>query len=276
MEIFLIVLSSVAGAFLLLFLIYLLVFIRPSGKKPENEKLLCEYAHRGLHKGNKAGTPPENSLEAFELACQAGYGIELDVQLSRDGVVMVFHDSTLIRMTGKEGKVCDYTAEELGKITLADSNQTIPTFREVLALIDGRVPLLVELKGESFDKSLCPKVAEILKEYKGDYCLESFNPLLIGEMKKHLPESYRGLLYTNACKEKKKITVINVAVTWMLLNFIAKPNFIAYNKVYRNKLQVKLTTILFKAPRFVWTTRSEEELETARRLGECPIFEKLD
>ena len=276
MEVFLIVFSSVAGAILLLFLIYLLVFVRPSGKKPENEKLLCEYAHRGLHKGNKTGTPPENSLEAFELACQAGYGIELDVQLSRDGVVMVFHDSTLIRMTGKEGKVSDYTAEELGKITLADSDQTIPTFREVLALVDGRVPLLVELKGESFDKSLCPKVAEILKEYKGDYCLESFNPLLIGEMKKYLPESYRGLLYTNACKEKKKITVINVAVTLMLLNFIAKPNFIAYNKVYRNKLQVKLTTKLFKAPRFVWTTRSEEELMTARKLGECPIFEKLD
>ncbi len=276
MEIFLIVLSSVAGAFLLLFLIYLLFFVRPSGKKPENEKLLCEYAHRGLHKGNKEGTPPENSLEAFELACRAGYGIELDVQLSKDGVVMVFHDDTIIRMTGKKGRVRDYTAEELGKIKLADSEQTIPTFREVLALVDGRVPLLVELKGESFDKSLCPKVAEILKEYKGDYCLESFNPLLVGEMKKYLPESYRGLLYTNACKEKKKITVINVAVTLMLLNFIAKPNFIAYNKVYRSKLQVKLTTKLFKAPRFVWTTRSEEELETARRLGECAIFEKLD
>ena len=276
MDIFLIVLSSVTGSFLLLFLIYILVFVRPLGKKPENERLLCDYAHRGLHKGNRAGTPPENSLEAFELACQAGYGIELDVQLSSDGVVMVFHDDTLIRMTGKEGKVCDYTAEELGKITLADSEQTIPTVREVLALVDGRVPLLVELKGESFDKSLCPKVAELLKEYKGDYCLESFNPLLVGEMKRYLPDSYRGLLYTNACKEKKKITVINVAVTWMLLNFIAKPNFIAYNQDYRSKLQVKLTTKLFRAPRFIWTARSEEQLMTAKRLGECPIFEKLD
>ena len=273
---FLIALAWIAGSLLILFLIYLLVFVRPSGKKPQNGKLLCEYAHRGLHKGNKEGTPPENSLEAFELACRAGYGIELDVQLSSDGVVMVFHDDTLIRMTGKKGKVRDYTAEELGKIKLADSNQTIPTFSEVLALVDGRVPILVELKGESFDKSLCPKVAELLKEYEGDYCLESFNPLLVGEMKKHLPDSYRGLLYTNACKEKNKVTLINVAVTWMLLNFIAKPNFIAYNKVYRNSLQVKLTTKLFRAPRFVWTTRSEEELMTARKLGECPIFEKLD
>lgn len=276
MDIFLIVLASVAGAFLLLFLIYLLVFVRPSGKKPENGKLLCEYAHRGLHKGNAAGTPPENSLEAFELACSEGFGIELDVQLSSDGVVMVFHDDTLIRMTGIEGKVCDYTAEELGRIKLVDSEQTIPTFREVLSLVDGRVPLLVELKGESFDKSLCPKVAEILKEYKGDYCLESFNPLLVGEMKKYLPDSYRGLLYTNACREKKKMTVINVAVTLMLLNFIAKPNFIAYNKVYRNSLQVKLTTKLYHAPKFVWTVRGRDELERARGLGELAIFELLD
>ena len=259
---------------LILFLIYLLAFIRPSAKKPKNKKLLCEYAHRGLHKRNLKGTAPENSLEAFALACQEGYGIELDVQLSADGVVMVFHDDTLIRMTGREGRVCDLSAEELKKLTLAESEETIPTFAEVLALVGGRVPLLVELKGESTDKSLCPKVAELLRGYEGDFCLESFNPLLVGEMKKYLPDAYRGLLYTNACKEKKKVTLTNLAVTLMLLNFIAKPDFISYDQKCRNSLPVKLTTRFFHAGKFVWTTRGEEEIELARKNGECAIFEK--
>lgn len=275
-EIFLIVLASVASVILVAVAIYLFFLIRPSAKKPQNKKLLCDYAHRGLHKGNEKGTAPENSLLAFDLAANAGYGIELDVQLSSDGVVMVFHDDTLVRMTGKEGNVKDYTAAELSSFTLADSDQTIPTFRQVLDLVNGRVPLLVELKGESTDTSLCPKVAEILREYKGDYCLESFNPFLIGEMKKQLPSSYRGLLYTDACKDKGKVNVTNVAVTMMLLNFIAKPNFIAYNKICRNCLPVKITTGFFRAPKFVWTTRCEDEIAAAHQNGEYPIFEKLD
>ena len=268
----LIVLGALVALALILFFVYLLFLIRPSGRAPSDKTLVCDYAHRGLH----SDTVPENSLEAFELACRAGYGIELDVQLSRDGKVMVFHDYTLVRMTGVDRKLCELDASELCELSLKGTEQRIPTFQEVLELIGGRVPILVELKGENFDTSLCPKVAELLMQYKGSYCIESFNPLLVKQMRNLFPDVFCGLLYTNACKEKKKITVINVAVTWMLLNFIAKPNFIAYNKVYRNKLQVKLTTKLFKAPMFVWTTRSEEELMTARKLGECAIFEKLD
>lgn len=271
-----ITLVSIAGTLLLVALLYLLLIIRPAARAPKNEKLLCDYAHRGLHKGNKEGTAPENSLAAFELACAAGFGIELDVQLSSDGVVMVFHDDTLIRMTGREGRVCDFTAEELGKMRLAESEETIPTFKQVLELVGGRVPLLVELKGESLDKSLCPKVAEMLKEYGGDYCIESFNPLLVGEMKKLLPDAFCGLLYTNVCHEKKKNTAKNLAVTLMLLNFIAKPDFISYNQVYRESLQVKLTTRFYHAPKFVWTTRGQEEIDVAHKKGECPIFEILD
>ena len=189
---------------------------------------------------------------------------------------MVFHDDTLIRMTGREGKIKDYTAAALGEIRLAESEQTIPTFSEVLELVGGRVPLLVELKGESFDRSLCPKVAELLKDYKGEYCIESFNPILVGEMKKQLPNCFRGLLYTDACKDKKKVNVTNVAVTLMLLNVIARPDFIAYGKDCRNYLPVKITTGLFRAPKFVWTVRGEGEIDVARKKGEHPIFEMLD
>ena len=259
------------GVCLFLWLIYLLVLIRPRAKKPANGALLCDYAHRGLH----GGEVPENSLTAFEKACEAGFGIELDVQLSRDGTVMVFHDYTLSRMTGREGKLKELDAAELQTLSLAGTEQTVPTFAEVLALVNGRVPLLVELKGENLDTSLCEKVASHLSAYKGAYCLESFNPLLIGKMGKYLPGAYRGLLYTNVCRDKKKYTPLNLIITAMLLNGVAKPHFIACNYKDRNALPVRLTTQLYSAPRFVWTVRDTEEFTRTHESGEYAIFENL-
>ncbi len=255
----------------LLLAIYLLVLVRPPKKTKPTEVLLCDYAHRGLHKEGV----PENSLAAFEDACRAGFGIELDVQLSRDGEVMVFHDYTLIRMTGCDKKLCELDAKELMTLTLAGTDQTIPTLKQVLALVNGRVPLLVELKGESFDTSLCAKVADLLRDYKGAYCLESFNPLLIGNMKKEFPEAFCGLLYTNVCREKKKKSALNLALTAMALNVVARPDFIAFDKADRDTLPVKITTQLFGAPKFVWTVRTQEELDTAHKNGELPIFENI-
>ena len=265
-------LSSLVGLLLVLFIVFLAVLVRPRARKPKNEKLLCDYAHRGLH----GGGVPENSLEAFDLACQKGYGIELDVQLSRDGKVMVFHDYTLVRMTGCDKKLCELDASELGELRLNGSEQTIPTFEEVLALVDGRVPLLVELKGESTDTSLCAPVAEILKAYKGDYCVESFNPMLVRAIKKQIPGVYCGQLYTNVVRDKKKKTVLNIILTCMALNCLARPDFIAYNTLDRESFPVKLTTGFFKAPKFVWTVTSRKEFETAHSLGEYPIFENID
>jgi glycerophosphoryl diester phosphodiesterase len=177
-------------------------------------------------------------------------------------------------MTGCEKKLCELTREELCELRLKGTEEKIPTFREVLSLIDGRVPILVELKGESTDVSLCPKVAEILREYKGAYCIESFNPLLIGKMKKQLPKAYYGLLYTNTCKDRKKYSALNIVISCMGLNFIARPDFIAYNHQYRNALVVKLTTRLFRAPKFVWTVKGDDAVREAHERGEHPIFER--
>ena len=267
---FIITISSIFGAALILLLLYLLVFIRPRAKDPKNAKLLCDYAHRGLW----GDGVPENSLEAFELACRNGCGIELDVQLSKDGKVMVFHDYTLVRMTGVDKKLCELDAEELCTLSLASTEQKIPTFEEVLSLVDGRVPILVELKGEDLNTALCPVVADILREYDGEYCIESFNPLLIKEMKKLLPDAYRGLLYTNVCRDKKKKTLLNIVISGMMLNFLARPDFIAYNKFDRNSFFVKITTRFYRAPKFVWTVKGEVEREEAHRNREYPIFEK--
>lgn len=248
---------------------YSLILVRPRRKSALPEELSRDYAHRGLH----GGGVPENSRAAFERACAHGYGIELDVQLSRDGVVMVFHDYTLTRMTGVDKKLCELDAAELQTLSLAGTGETIPTFEEVLSLVDGRAPLLVELKGESTDTSLCARVAAQLKNYAGAYCIESFNPLLVRTMKKELPDALCGLLYTNVCREKHSHSALNMALTAMALNFLARPDFIAYNQTYRNALPVKIATGLYRAPRFVWTVRSDADLATARQNGECAIFE---
>ena len=128
--------------------------------RPDMSRLRVDYAHRGLH----GETIPENSLPAFARAVEEGFGIELDVQLSSDGIIMVFHDDTLARMTGAKGKLNEYTCEELQQLHLGDSEETIPTFDQVLEVVGGRIPLLIELKGESAggDGVLCEKLAKRL------------------------------------------------------------------------------------------------------------------
>ncbi len=271
MPVFLTVLLIIAGSLLVLALLYCLILVRPSGRLPKDLSLLTDYAHRGLY-GNGV---PENSLTAFRLACEKGYGSELDVQLSKDGVVMVFHDDTLTRMTGCEKKLCELTRAELDLLRLDGTDERIPTLEEVLATVDGKTPLLIELKGENLDTSLCPKLAELLCRYKGSYCLESFNPLLIKVMKKLLPGCYRGLLYTNVVRERK-LSLLNVAATMMITNFLATPNFIAYDKRERRSIPVRLTTGLFRAPKFVFTVRGKRELLDAHERGESAIFENID
>lgn len=248
---------------ILIILLYLF-FVKPR-RRVFNKNLLVNYAHRGLW----GKSIPENSLKAFDNAVKNGFAIELDIQLSKDGVVMVFHDYTLKRMTGAEGKLNELTLNELKELSLFNSDEKIPTFTEVLELVNGKVPLLVELKGESFDSSLCKKAADILKGYKGEYCVESFNPLLIKNIKKYLPEVICGQLYTNVIKEKKKASILNILLTLMTFNFLAKPDFIAYDKKVRNFLPVKITTGLFKAPKFVWTVKDEDK----RFENEYIIFE---
>ena len=154
---------------LFLFVVYL-VLISPKRSKMLAPFTAARYAHRGLHNETRA----ENSMSAFRAAVEAGYGIELDVQLSKDGVVTVFHDYSLLRMTGVDKKLNELDFSQLKTLSLDNTEEKIPSLKEVLSLIDGKVPLLVELKGETTDTSLCKKTAELLKEYYGEYCIESF------------------------------------------------------------------------------------------------------
>ena len=267
MVINMLILYIIAALILISALGYIFVLARPCGRI--SDRLLTDYAHRGLHNDKI----PENSLTAFERAIDAGFGIELDVQLSRDGEVMVFHDYSLERMTGRNAKLAELTAAELSELRLGGTDERIPRFDELLELVNGRVPLLIELKGESLDASLCPKVAELLGGYKGAYCVESFNPMLLYRFAKLCPEVTRGILYTNVCREKHRVNILNLLLGCMALNFLARPAFIAYDERYAGAFPVKLCTKFYRAGRFVWTIRSRESFERARSEGAHTIFE---
>lgn len=263
------ILSAALGGLILSALLYLAVLVRPKTGFPVDGGLLCDYAHRGLHDA----AIPENSLAAFGRACEAGVGIELDVRLSRDGVAMVFHDATLTRMTGAEGALCDWDCADLQALSLWGSDQTIPTLEQVLCLVDGRVPILVELKGETSGTALCEAVGALLENYPGPYCLESFNPFLLRGIRRRLPHAWCGLLYSNQCRDRKSLSPLCLVGTAMLCNGFSKPHFVAYNQKDRSALPVRIVAGVYKIPRFVWTIRSEEALREAHARGEWAIFE---
>lgn len=153
-------------------------------------------SHRGYH--DAAAGRPENSLAAFRAAVEAGYGIELDVQRSADAQAMVFHDDTLDRLADTKGPVISYTAAELGKIHLSGGDETIPTLSEVLALVAGRVPVLVEIK-EGWDEMLPTPgllesaVARALVGYDGPVAVMAFNPHCVAHMARLAPDIPRGM-----------------------------------------------------------------------------------
>lgn len=153
-------------------------------------------AHRALH--DVAQGRPENSRAAVRAAIAAGYGIEIDLQLSRDGVPMVFHDETLERLTPRDGWLRDLTAAELADIPLRGGEETIPTLADILALVAGRAPLLIELKDQTLrmaetDGRLEQATAAALAGYDGPVALMSFNPHMVARMADLCPGLPRGL-----------------------------------------------------------------------------------
>ncbi len=158
--------------------------------------LAVPIAHRGYH-DLEAGRP-ENSRSAFEAALDAGYGIEFDVQQSADGQAMVFHDYDLARLAHASGPIRQRSAEELSHIRLRGNDETIPTLREVLALVAGRVPLLIEVKEQDGvmgrDVGVLERdIADALAGYSGDVAVMSFNPNAVAVFRDALPEVPRGL-----------------------------------------------------------------------------------
>ena len=230
------------------------------------------YAHRGLHRNGV----PENSMEAFRLAKSKGYGAELDVHLMADGNLAVIHDSNLKRTTNREGRIEDLTCEQLGNYHLDGTSQTIPLLRDVLALIDGQVPLIIELKSQVDNyKTLCEKTCQLLDDYTGAYCLESFDPRCIIWLKKHRPDVVRGQLAENYFKTRgcKVPFVLKVILANHLMNFLSKPDFIAYRYSDRGRLVNCICRKLWGLAGVTWTVKSKEIFDVVKEEGWIPIFE---
>ena len=186
------------------------------------------YAHRGLY--NNQGGVPENSLPAFRAAAEKGYGVELDVQLSLDGQVVVFHDDTLDRVTGVHGNVVDFSLSQLQQMRLLGTAETIPLFTDVLAVLrQGAGPLIVELKAGKRNNELCEKTRNILRDYPGIYCVESFAPAIVTWFQKNAPEVIRGQLampWTDYSPDVPRLAAR--ALAGGLSACLNKPDFIAY------------------------------------------------
>jgi glycerophosphoryl diester phosphodiesterase len=265
MKIFFIVLGSLAIFLALCFCIFL-ILIKPSAKKRDVMARYkgVKFAHRGLHDKERA----ENSISAFAAAVEAGYGIELDVRLSKDGELVVFHDDTVDRMTEARGRVDSFTAKELAELRLGGTNDGVPTFREVLDVVDGKIPLLVEIKEDLGKYGVTNKAAEMLKEYKGEYIVESFNPLSVWRFKSLMPEVATGLLCANYLKNPKTRSIKTFVVQNMLLNVRCKPDFIAYShKDWKDAGLAMIRTFYPKTPLVCWTLRSPEEEAAAKEHG---------
>lgn len=230
------------------------------------------YAHRGLH-GNGV---PENSLQAFQLAREAGYGSELDVHLLADGNLAIMHDSLLKRTTGADGRIEELTVSQLASYRLEGTSEKIPLLSEVLALYDGKAPLIVELKPVGNNTPiLCQKVCELLEQYKGIYCVESFDPRCTYWFRKHRPDIIRGQLTEDFFKSPSSTLpgIVKFIMKHQITNFLTFPDFIAYRYSDRKTISNLLCRKLWGAAGVSWTLVSKDEYDTAVSEGWIPIFE---
>lgn len=225
-----------------------------------------DYAHRGLWNDEL----PENSLAAFRSAVEHGFGIELDVQLTADDQLVVFHDNTLDRMCGVSGKVTEKTLAELRALHLNGTEHVIPTFDEFLETVDGRVPLIVEIKSCKRLDLLCRLTRERLQRYSGAYCVESFDPRAVKWFRRNAPEIIRGQLAYGP--GRKKPTVLNVLLGSLIQNVLGRPDFVAYDSTSDRNPAMGLQRLL--RPTLVcWTVHSQEEMDRQRSRYDLQIFD---
>ena len=253
-----------------------LFLIAPGSSKGMESFKRVKYAHRGLH-GDLTGEgyAAENSLTAFERACRLGFGIELDVQLTRDGELVVFHDNTVDRVTGATGKVKDMTFAELRALKLSGTDDVIPTLEEVLRVVGGRVPLLVEMKETNFDHSISEATAKVLKCYEGPFIVESFSPLAFEAIRREMPGALCGFLADKHTSYEKTRTLLHRLIQRCLLNFKCRPAFISLNRKTPKLFPIPFIKAVFKTPMIAWTVKSEAEEREAYENGfDGIIFEQ--
>ena len=228
-------------------------------------------AHRGLF--NKENNIPENSILAFEKAIEKDYPIELDVHLSKDRKIVVFHDDNLKRMTGIDKKIKALNYDEIKDLKLDNTNCKIPLFSDVLKLVNGMVPILIEIKSDRKTGETERELVKILKEYNGKYAIQSFNPFSLIWFKKNLPEVPRGQLASNFTKDKM-LAVQKYVLKNLYFNVLTKPDFISFSI---NDLPNKKVESFRNNGNLVlgWTVRNKNDLEKAKKYCDNIIGESL-
>lgn len=255
---------------ILIILFFFLIF--PSPRRHRDRELLAGLyiAHRGLH--DKAANIPENSLPAFQAAIDHGYAIEIDIHVTADGKVVVFHDDDLERMCGVAGRIEDKTLAELRQLRLGNTACSIPTLQECLALVDGRVPLMIEFKclTVAHCNRLCEAADAILQAYHGVYFVQSFFPFVLQWYRRHRRAICRGQLATAFYHESLPKRLLGC----LLFNVIARPDFVSYDHTHAGHICRRLC-VLLGAFSVGWTFRNEDELERHKQRFSTYIFEEF-
>lgn len=262
----------------IIILIYLYLIMPSIGRKEIKDKFVgVNFAHRGLH-DIKNGIP-ENSLAAFKNAVDHGYGVEFDVQLTSDNVAVVFHDDSLERMCGVDMKIYEMTYEEISDMKLLGTDNYIPLLTDVIKVIDGQVPILMEIKMHNLDTKVCTIANDIMKDYQGLYCMESFQPLAVRWYRKNRPDIMRGQLSTHFGVEDLRRARFENPAQWLvhhlLTNHFCRPDFIAYSYKRPNTVSRNIVRHLYKTPQFAWTIRSQGAMEEVNKKFDNFIFEQF-
>lgn len=243
-------------------------------KQQERTAFIDHYrqvAHRGLH-DRELGIP-ENSLPAFARAVEHGKAIELDLHATADNRLVVLHDFQLKRMTGVPGIVEEWTLEDLRKLRLQGTDAHIPTLDEVLELVNGKVPLLLEIKSERLGEvgRLEPVLMKRLASYQGEFILEAFNPEVLVWLHRHAPQYIRGQL-GNLDDENRQFKFYS---RHLMFNPLSRPDFIAFD-IQKIDYKLRLACKKHGLPLLGWTIRTEAELKKADRLCDGVIYEHLE
>jgi len=233
---------------------------------PRHAWLIAQpFAHRGLHGAAVA----ENSRTAFAAAIRDGHGIELDVRLTRDGFAAVFHDAELARLTGRDGRVADFTVADLGPLSLAGSRDRIEALPQVLAFVARRAPLLIELKTDGdahVAARLCLSVRYALEGYRGHAAVMSFDPAVGEWFATHAPDVTRGLVVGAPVRDRLRSLRCHLHLRR------AKPHFLAHDvRAFPSSIAARARRR--GLPVLAWTVRSPDDYARAQAHADEIIFE---
>ena len=236
-----------------------------------------DFAHRGYW--DPDARIPENSMAAFQAVLDHGYGIMMDVRISRDGDPVVIHDSRLSRMCGVEGIVENSSRAELNVLKLSGTQEGIPGLREVLDLVDGQVPVVMNLHVLNGNyRSLCNRVCEILDGYDGVFAIESIDPRVLKWFRDERSEYIRGQMIDHSHRSGTtwKNRVWDFFCDSLLMNFLTSPDFISCNMEDRKNLSLRYCELLYHVDQMYWTVENMDQYEQLKTNGQIPIFQGFE